>query len=70
MSDAIKKSIKQGIETLLVIVVSYVITFFTEQLAPQLPQTQLLGVLVVLLQGVAKYLRASPNVGVPDYVNK
>lgn len=70
MSDALKSSIKHGLEGLGVLILIYVIDYFLGQIAPQLPQSSVLVVLVPVLGGFLKWLRANPNIKIPDYVNE
>ena len=70
MSDALKSSVKHGLEGLVALVLIFAVDYFLSQIVPQLPQTPVLLVLVPMLGGLLKYLRANPNIKIPDYVNE
>lgn len=70
MSDTLKKSIKHGLEALGVLIATFVIDYFISQIAPELPQTPVLGTVLLILSGVLKWLRESPAVPIKDYVNE
>jgi hypothetical protein len=68
MNSPIKQTIIHGLEVLGVCILVWAIDFFVIQVAPQLPQTAVLGILIPTLASVAKWLRANPNIPVNDYV--
>lgn len=70
MSETLKKTLKHGLEALGVCILVWVIDFFLRDVAPQLPQTLVLTVLVPLLSALSKNLRENPKVPIKDWVNE
>ena len=70
MNSSLKSTILHGLEVLGALILAFVIDFFLQQIAPQLPQTQTLVIATTLLTALAKWIRSNPNIPVPDYVNE
>lgn len=68
MNSPIKQTMMHGLEVLGVCIIVWILDFFIQQVAPQLPQTAVLTVLIPILAAVAKNLRANPKIPINDYV--
>jgi len=69
MDKSLKKSVIHGIEVVVASAIAIGVAFFLNNIAPQLPDTATTGLLVFILNGVAKFLRDNKNIPIKDYVN-
>ena len=69
MSDTLKKTVYHGLETLGVLVATFVLSFVVEEVIPQFPDVPAFAIIGTLCSALVKYLRANPNINFPDYVN-
>ena len=69
MTEPLKKTIMHGLELLGVVAGGFILEFLLNEIVPQLPQTSTVMIIATLLGAVLKYMRANPNIRLPDYVN-